>query len=124
MLSDTAESADIPVRLGLPGLRPLCAGNVPEVARAGQPALDVAWAAYASRDGRASLGEHFDALFGRETHLPQGACDTWRFPPQRPTSLLQVCAPEMDGPWTTCGPPPPGTGAVLMVSELTGGTAR
>lgn len=120
----TAESDDIPTRLGLTALRPICAGKVADVPREGAPPSDVAWAAFASRDGRTALGEHFDALFGKATHLQQGACDSWRFPPQRPTSLVQVCDPRMDGPWITCGAPPAGSGAVLIVSELAGGGAR
>jgi hypothetical protein len=116
-------AADLPARFGLGNLRPLCAGSVPGVPRLDAAAVDVAWEAFASPDTRAALNAHFDAVFGAASHLPQGACDSWRFPPAHPSSLLQVCSPGMDGPWRRCGEPPAGTGSVLVVSEIGGAPA-
>jgi hypothetical protein len=99
----------------------LCGGHVSGARRAdGRPGSHVTWSALASEEPRRLLVARLARELGAEPEEDDPGCATWRFPEDRPVTVLEVCdAGRGDRPWSRCDPPPPGTATVALVHSMT-----
>ena len=98
----------------------LCGGHVTGVGpKPGTSGPHISWEAFASPEPPEALVKSYLATLGRANHeaVKQG-CDLWRFPPDTPRRVLEVCSPEPPGPWRDCAKPPAGTRSVVVISTM------
>jgi hypothetical protein len=88
----------------------------------GRPGAHIIWDAYSSEELPAELSTHYRQSLAAEVHSTRGSCDTWRFPPAKPTRILEVCPVTAEGPWSTpgsgCSPPPQRAKSIILIASI------
>jgi hypothetical protein len=117
-------SESAPLRAGAvdpPGdAQHLCDGHVSGVPSAdGKPGAHITWTAYSSREAPDVLTKRYLASFGSEGHAVVSGCDIWRFPPDKPTRVIDVCPVSADNPTLdSCPAPPAEAKSIIMISSM------
>jgi hypothetical protein len=94
-----------------------CGGHVSGAPqRVDEPGPHLLWAAYTTGLEVEALTERYAAALGREPDLAEDDCATWRFPPERPVEILQVCPTTASGPWSECEAASAGARSVILAS--------
>jgi hypothetical protein len=100
--------------------RRLCAGHVTGAPLPdGRPGAHINWTAYSSREAPDALAKRYLASLGPEPHSVEGDRNLWRFPREKPVSVLEVSPASADGPWIyDCPPVPADAKSIIMISSM------
>jgi hypothetical protein len=104
-----------------PGTTHLCGGNMfGEPTGAGR--REIVWDALASSSPPEALMRFYRARLGDDGLTRTRSGGLWRLPSRKaqPGAMLEIAAPDAQGPFSDCDPPPPGTQAIVVLSMLIG----
>lgn len=97
----------------------LCHGHASEApAPDGKPGAHALWDAYYSREKPTALAKRYLESLGPEAHSAEASCDTWQFPPDKPTRILEVCPVSTNGPWAECSKAPRQAASIIFISSM------
>ena len=83
-----------------------------------KPGPHITWDAYYSQEIPTVLAKRYLDSLGQEAHSAEAGCDTWRFPPDKPSRILEVCPVSAAGPWTECSKAPRQAASIILISSL------
>jgi hypothetical protein len=99
----------------------LCGGHVSGAMRPdGKAGPHISWDAWCSRESRESLVKRYVKSLGSKVHARTGGCDNWRFPPDAPVKVLEICDFSEKGPWAECSSLPSEGRSIIMISSIAG----
>lgn len=97
----------------------LCGGHVTGAPQPdGSPGPHITWDAYTSRRGTSTVAAAYRKSLGTQFHRVNGACETWRFPLDKPVRVLEVCPVSENGPWSQCEPIPADAKSIILISTM------
>lgn|GEM_PF-6432014 len=97
----------------------LCHGHVSgESTTKGKPGPHIIWDAYSSREIPTALAKRYLDALGSESHSAEAGCDIWRFPPEKPARILEVCPMSAQGPWAECSKAPRQAASIILISTI------
>ena len=112
------QRAEIPAIERYPGSLDLCNGHVTGAPQSdGRTAPHITWTAYHSADRRDTVVAYYLKALGPKNHAVERGEDSWRFPADKPVSVLTITTPTGALPSTDCKPPITAR-AVIIVSSM------
>jgi hypothetical protein len=96
-----------------------CGGHIARRPVGDRPGSHISWDAYTSAEAASVLTARFEESLGREPDATEDGCNAWRFPPEKPRAVLELCPRSAKGPWThECEPVPSGTASIILASTM------
>ena len=96
-----------------------CGGHVTGAPSEGRSGAHLSWEVNTSAEEPAFLAAAFADSIGRKPDSIEDGCSTWRFPPERPEAVLELCPGSATGPWSReCDPVPPEAASIILVSTM------
>jgi hypothetical protein len=86
----------------------------------GNAGAHINWTGYYTMDPIEKVAEHYTRLLGADNHRKEDGEDVWRFPLDKPNSVLSVRPASRGMPGSQCKPLPKSARVVVIISSMSG----